>query len=89
MTFGFGLFHGFGFAGLLSDIGLPQGQVIGGLIGFNLGVEVGQILFIVPVLLAARYLAPRLPQRKLSWADATASGLTCFGVFLFVQRTLF
>ena len=89
MTFGFGLFHGFGFAGLLSDIGLPQGQVIGGLIGFNLGVEVGQILFIVPVLLAARYLAPRLPQGKLSWADATASGLTCFGVFLFVQRTLF
>ncbi len=89
MTFGFGLFHGFGFAGLLSDIGLPQGQVIGGLIGFNLGVEVGQVLFIVPVLLASHYLAPLLPRSALSWRDATASGLTCFGVFLFVQRTLF
>ncbi len=43
----FGLLHGFGFAALLQNFGLPQMQKITGLIGFNLGVEVGQILFII------------------------------------------
>ena len=39
ITAAFGLFHGFGFAGLLNDVGLPEGQVLSGLLGFNLGVE--------------------------------------------------
>jgi hypothetical protein len=89
VTFGFGLFHGFGFSGLLAEVGLPQDQLLAGLLGFNLGVEIGQIIFLTPILLLAPYLARRLPVFKLSWSDAVASGLAGFGVYLFVQRTLF
>ena len=50
MAFAFGLLHGFGFAGALSEIGLPQGQIVSALLFFNLGVEVGQLGFIAAVL---------------------------------------
>lgn len=46
VAFLFGLLHGFGFAGALTDLGLPQGQVPLALLFFNVGVEVGQLLFI-------------------------------------------
>ena len=45
----FGLVHGLGFASVLRDIGLPQTQVLAGLVSFNLGVEIGQVLFALPV----------------------------------------
>lgn len=58
VAFTFGLLHGFGFAGALSEIGLPEGQVPLALLFFNVGVEIGQLLFIAAVLgciaLAAR-----------------------------------
>ncbi|HNP63355.1 MAG TPA: HupE/UreJ family protein [Woeseiaceae bacterium] len=44
VVFGFGLIHGLGFAGFFGDLGLPPGQFWSALIGFNLGVEVGQLL---------------------------------------------
>ncbi len=47
----FGLLHGFGFAAVLSDIGLPQVEIITSLLFFNVGVELGQIIFILGVLL--------------------------------------
>lgn len=55
VTFSFGLLHGFGFAGALSDVGIPQGQIAPALLAFNVGVELGQIAFIV-VAAAALYL---------------------------------
>ncbi len=50
VAFAFGLLHGFGFAGALSEIGLPAGQIPVALLFFNLGVEVGQLLFVGAVL---------------------------------------
>ena len=47
---GFGLLHGMGFAGALAEIGLPQGSVPLALLFFNIGIEVGQILFVVTVM---------------------------------------
>jgi hydrogenase/urease accessory protein HupE len=47
----FGLFHGLGFAGALTNIGLPQAEIPIALLMFNLGVETGQILFLLAVLL--------------------------------------
>lgn len=47
---GFGLLHGMGFAGALVDIGLPQGNVPLALLFFNVGIEIGQIAFVVLVL---------------------------------------
>jgi hypothetical protein len=55
MAFVFGLIHGFGFASVLADLGLPQGALALALIGFNLGVEVGQ-LAIVAVFLPLAFL---------------------------------
>ena len=47
----FGLLHGFGFASVLKEIGLPTDDVLMALLAFNLGVEVGQLLFIVALIL--------------------------------------
>ncbi len=57
LAFGFGLFHGFGFAGLLSELGLDRSNRIPSLLGFNIGVELGQaaiILMIFPLLFIMR-----------------------------------
>ena len=55
----FGLLHGFGFAGALSEIGLPAGQQVPALLGFNLGVELAQVLVVLAVFLPARWLRAR------------------------------
>lgn len=46
IAFGFGLIHGFGFASVLADLGLPRGNLIQALVGFNLGVELGQLAIV-------------------------------------------
>lgn len=46
LAFAFGLVHGFGFAGVLSDLELPPGDFARGLVGFNLGVEIGQLALV-------------------------------------------
>jgi hypothetical protein len=66
MAFAFGLLHGFGFAGALQSIGLPPGDVATALLLFNLGIEIGQILFllvVVAILRAARHHAPAVAGR--------------------------
>lgn len=55
VAFGFGLIHGFGFAAVLSDLGLPQGSLLLSLVSFNVGVEIGQ-LFIVAAFLPLAYV---------------------------------
>ena len=52
IAFTFGLVHGLGFAGALSEIGIPQNEVPLALLMFNVGVETGQVLFVVAVSLA-------------------------------------
>lgn len=54
IAFCFGLLHGFGFAGALKETGLPQTDVPVALLTFNLGVEAGQLLFVVVVLVVFR-----------------------------------
>ena len=46
VAFAFGLVHGFGFAGSLAEIGLPQSQLAAALFAFNVGVEAGQLLVV-------------------------------------------
>ncbi len=50
IAFAFGLVHGFGFAGALAEIGLPEGEVPAALVAFNLGVEAGQLAVVLGVL---------------------------------------
>lgn len=61
VAFAFGLLHGFGFAGALAEIGLPQGEIASALVAFNLGVEAGQLLVVaalVAMLAALKRAAP-------------------------------
>ncbi|CAB1369880.1 HupE/UreJ family protein [Denitratisoma oestradiolicum] len=84
---GFGLLHGFAFAGALTEIGLPKVEMLEALLLFNLGVEAGQILFVGAVL--AVTLAIRLLRPAPQWASTLppyAIGL--FAGFLFIERTL-
>ena len=72
VAFTFGLLHGFGFAGALSQIGLPQHDIPLALLCFNVGVEVGQLLFIASVfavVAVARQITRRvaLPQPVWAW----------------------
>lgn len=60
VAFAFGLFHGLGFAGALSEIGVPQNEVPLALFMFNVGVETGQLIFIA-VVLSLIALLKRLP----------------------------
>jgi len=54
VAFTFGLLHGFGFAGALAEVGLPQHEVPLALLMFNVGVELGQLLFIAVILVIVR-----------------------------------
>jgi hypothetical protein len=58
IAFAFGIFHGFGFAGLLSELGVGRGQRLLSLLGFNVGVEIGQA-FIIMLLFPALFLLRR------------------------------
>jgi len=75
VAFAFGLFHGFGFAGALADIGLPQGEVVTALLAFNLGVEAGQLV-VIAGLLAGLALLARIPHR----AEAAVLRLTIYAI---------
>ena len=56
MAFAFGLIHGFGFASVLADLGLPQGALVLALVGFNAGVEAGQLCIVAVFLPVAFWL---------------------------------
>lgn len=60
VAFSFGLLHGFGFAGALAEIGLPQNEVPLALLFFNVGVELGQLVFVLAILLVAYVIKPML-----------------------------
>ncbi len=78
VAFGFGLIHGFGFASVLADLGLPQQALVLALLGFNVGVELGQ-LAIVAVFLPIAYALRRTAFYRRgvfvlgSWAIAAVS----------------
>ncbi len=75
LAFGFGLIHGFGFAGALGELGLPTGTRVWALLGFNAGVELGQVAvaaIALPLLFAVRgsrtYIRFVLPALSLAVA---------------------
>ncbi|MEO1203588.1 MAG: HupE/UreJ family protein [Pseudomonadota bacterium] len=61
VVFGFGLVHGLGFAGFFGELGLPPGQFLSGLVGFNIGVEIGQLSIVLLAWLLARAVRGMLP----------------------------
>ncbi|MHC8307521.1 HupE/UreJ family protein [Pseudomonas sp. PB3P13] len=88
VAFCFGLLHGFGFAGALAEIGLPQRDLPLALFTFNVGVEIGQLMFVAVVLgLRAILLRFRLPRPALLYAQPIAAyGLGTLAAFWFFER---
>jgi hydrogenase/urease accessory protein HupE len=63
----FGLLHGFGFASALSEIGLPQTEIPAALLAFNVGVEIGQLLFVTGLLFFFWLISRSLNINSVGW----------------------
>ena len=84
----FGLIHGFGFASVLRDTGLPSGALGVSLFAFNLGVEIGQAAIVVVVAAALALLRRQRPQWAARVATVGSALVLCAGVYWFVERVL-
>ncbi|MET0659413.1 MAG: HupE/UreJ family protein [Steroidobacteraceae bacterium] len=86
VAFSFGLLHGFGFAGALAEVGLPQKAIPVALLMFNVGVEFGQLIF-VACLLGAAALLQRVPVKPPLWARVLpAYAIGAVAMFWVVER---
>lgn len=86
VAFTFGLLHGLGFAGALTEVGLPQHEIPLALLMFNVGVELGQILFVV-VILAFVIILKKLRSDWPAWArQAPAYSIGIMAAFWFIER---
>lgn len=85
----FGLVHGFGFASVLREFGLPREALLLSLFSFNLGVELGQLLVVVPLALALRAIWRWRPKLGKQVAVAGSTAVIAAGGFWFVQRIIF
>ena len=96
VAFSFGLLHGFGFAGALAEVGLPQHAISLALLFFNVGVEIGQLIFVAAVLslislvhhVASKLLEPARIQQSLDRLDMTvAYAIGVMAAYWLIERT--
>ena len=83
VAFGFGLIHGFGFASVLADLGLPRDALVLALVGFNLGVEVGQLAIVALFLPVAYGLRHTWIYRRIIFSGGSALIALVAAVWLF------
>ena len=88
LAFGFGLVHGFGFASVLAEFGLPREALGWSLLGFNVGVELGQAAIVLAVAPLLGWLASKQPAVHARVIQMFALGIAAAGGFWFVQRVL-
>ncbi|CAH2713184.1 hypothetical protein BACCIP111895_00319 [Neobacillus rhizosphaerae] len=86
LAFGFGLIHGFGFAGILSEMRLDTNHMAVSLLSFNIGIEIGQLLIVslaFPLILWIR----KLRYKPIKWViPSTSAAILAFGLVWFIQR---
>jgi hydrogenase/urease accessory protein HupE len=96
VAFSFGLLHGFGFAGALAEVGLPQHAIPLALLFFNVGVEIGQLVFVAAVLsliwslrlVASQLWEAAFVKRCFDRLDvATAYGVGIVAAYWLIERT--
>lgn len=87
VVFAFGLLHGLGFAGVLGELGLPQGALVPALLAFNIGVELGQLAVLALAFAAVGWARQRpfFPSMIARPASVVIAG---FGLWWFVERLL-
>ena len=86
VIFGFGLLHGLGFASVLGEFGLPAGQFFPALIGFNVGVEFGQLAVIAVAFLAVGAWFGEKPWYHARIAVPASAVIALVGAWWFVER---
>ena len=86
LAFGFGLIHGFGFAGILSEMRLDGSQLATSLLSFNIGIEIGQLIIVslvFPIILWLR----KLTFKPVKWViPGTSVAILAFGLIWFIER---
>jgi hypothetical protein len=88
VTLVFGLIHGFGFAATLLEMQLPRAKLAQILVGFNVGVEIGQLSVVLGLLaLASLLVRVRLAPPRPLVVDTVAAGLVAVGTFWFISRS--
>ena len=86
MAFGFGLLHGLGFAGALSDIGIANDQMLLSLLFFNIGIELAQIA-LIPIPLILIYIGSKI--NFYNYLQITARlFIGGMGVYWFIDRVI-
>lgn len=85
VAFVFGLLHGFGFASALKDLGLPQGDIPLALFSFNVGVEIGQLMFVALILVLTSLLRRffKIPRKAMI---VSAYGIGIIAAFWTLER---
>jgi hypothetical protein len=86
IAFIFGLVHGFGFASVLVEAGLPTERLVQALFGFNVGVEVGQLATVALVWPLLRLIARRNESRRVAVSQYGSAAVLALGMFWFVSR---
>lgn len=88
VAFLFGLLHGFGFAGALNSIGLPEGEIFAALLAFNIGVEAGQLLVIATLLVGLAIIRKMAIQALAPVVRFSAYGIGVIGAYWLVDRVI-
>jgi HupE / UreJ protein len=88
VVFAFGLLHGLGFASVLGEFGLPEGAFIPALIGFNLGVEFGQLSVILVAYLTVGLWFGAKEWYKPYVANVASAAIAAVGAYWVIERTL-
>lgn len=86
VVFVFGLLHGLGFASVLGEFGLPQSQFVPALIGFNVGVEIGQLTVIALAFLAVGFWFGDKPWYRKAISVPASLVIGAIGAYWFVER---
>lgn len=86
VVFGFGLLHGLGFASVLDEVGLQEGRFFVGLIGFNIGVELGQLAVISAAFLAVGWPFGGKPWYRARVAIPASVAIAAVGAWWTVER---
>ena len=89
VVFGFGLLHGLGFAGVLTEVGIAKSQFVSGLIGFNIGVELGQLSVIAACFLLVGIWFGRKEWYRRVITTPLSLGVAAIGFYWFVERAFF
>jgi hypothetical protein len=86
VAFAFGLIHGFAFAGVLAEMDLPRARLVPALVGFNVGVELGQLAIVAVAWAALLAVERAVPGGRRRVAEAGSAAVCGLGLYWFVTR---